>query len=71
MDAFHADIYASFLMRVGSASHLYLGAIRRGLSERTDVGAGLANDTGSEGQTAEADGLKVGEPYAAELVVLG
>ena len=48
-------------MRLGRASHLYLGAMRRGRSERTDVGAGLEGEKESEGQAnCFSEGLKVG-----------
>lgn len=37
-------------MRVGRESHMYAGAMRRGLSERTWVGLGLDGWKGSCGQ---------------------
>lgn len=56
-------------MSWGNASHLYEGAIMRGRSGRTLVGAGLAGWKESAGQPMpEADGLNVGEVKAAVLV---
>ena len=59
-------------MRFGRASHLYAGATRRGRSERTVVGLGLAKAWGSLGQARVSleldDERKVGLPNAAAFV---
>jgi len=48
-------------MRLGRASHLYLGAMRRGRSERIEVGDGLEALKGSEGHSnCVSEGLNVG-----------
>ena len=62
--------YGSFLIKFGSASHLYAGAMRRGRSGRTEVTLGFSGLKGSSGHASAAllDGLKVGVVNAAELV---
>ena len=60
-------------MRLGSAFHLYEGAMRRGRSVRTVVACGFAGWKGSAGQERAAllEGLNVGVVYAAVLVCTG
>jgi len=57
-------------MRLGRASHLYLGAMRRGRSERSEVGLGLEEKAkGSFGHAnAVLEGLYVGSEKAAAFV---
>lgn len=54
-------------MRSGNAAHLYAGAIRRGRSGRTFVGAGLAGLKESSGHPGleSLEGLNVGVVKAA------
>ena len=56
-------------MRLGRTSHLYLGAMRRGRSERSEVGLGLEEKAkGSFGHATSAVGLNVGTEKAAVFV---
>lgn len=49
MVSFQLFKYGSCEMREGNAAHLYAGAIKRGRSVRTAVGAGLVKEAGSPG----------------------
>ena len=56
-------------MRPGRASHLYWGAMRRGRSERSEVGLGLEGEKGSFGHVATSlEGMNVGAEKAASFV---
>lgn len=57
-------------MRPGRAAHLYAGAMRRGRSERSEVGLGLEGaEKGSCGHAnAVLEGLNVGVEKAAAFV---
>ena len=56
-------------MRLGRVSHLYAGAMRRGRSERSEVGLGLEAEKGSCGHVNPVlEGLNVGTEKAAAFV---